>query len=179
MEPWDHIKDCQAGLDYVQAHPKLWHLLEPSLLANEALSFKFAEPVAWWKTQKTYVESPPLTRERAEQIAHAIMAKRLETKHSMYCMLGMPITPDMHTEHHALAAGDMDDTGEELKYKSCIKGPDKDHWIKASIKEFHKLFTQYDTMRPIKLANIPEHKKKFITYYNPQCKTKIKPDGNG
>jgi hypothetical protein len=85
--------------------------------------------------------------------------------------------PNTSRDDYAFAAGDMDDDGEELKYKSCIQGSDKEHWIAASIKEFHKLFTQYDTMRPIKLTSIPDHKKKYITYYNPQCKTKIKPDG--
>jgi hypothetical protein len=105
------------------------------------------------------------------------MAETAQLQHAMYYMLSMPVTSDMNYDAYAFAAGDMDDDGEELKYKSCITGPDKDYWIKATINEFHKLFTQYDTMRPIKYTDIPEHKRKYISYYNPQCKTKMKPAG--
>lgn len=177
MEPWEHIEKSQPAVNYVQAHSKLWYLLEPTLLANQALNRKEVDLVGWWKSQKTYIESPPLTRERAEQIAQAVRPETVQLKRSMYYMLAMPFTADMTCTDFAFAAGDMDDDGEELKYKSCIKGPDKEYWIQASIKEFHKLFKQYNTMRPIKLTDIPEYKRKWITYYNPQCKTKMKPDG--
>lgn len=185
-EPWEHVKDCQAALTYVENNPKLWYLLEPSLATNEAFQTNFSEwkgydktDVPWWFKQATYKSSEPetITRERAQHIAQAVMNDKVQLKHSLYYLLAMTPTSDMNHEAYAFAAGDMNDEGESLKYKSCIKGADSDLWIQASIKEFHKLFTQYNTMRPIKLKDIPEDKKKFITYYNPQCKTKMKPDG--
>ena len=78
----------------------------------------------------------------------------LVQKFTLYELLGMPIAPEMQnglanttTELFANAAGDMDDDGKELKYKKCIVGPDKTHWINASITEFHRLFDKFKTIR--------------------------------
>ena len=95
------------------------------------------------------------------------------SKPEMYDLLLMPYTDEM-IQHMALAAGDMDDEGQELKLKKCIIGPDKEHWIQADITEYHKLLKQHEVMRPINFDKIPVKKKPFITYYNQQCKTKIK-----
>ena len=49
----------------------------------------------------------------------------------------MPYTDTMNSEKWvAHAAGDMDD-GQELKFKSCIVGPDKAHWLKADVTELN------------------------------------------
>ena len=109
---------------------------------------------------------------------------------ALYDLLSMPITQamqdglanltttiDADPDLFANAAGDMDDDGNELKYKRCIVGPDKDKWIKAAIVEFHRLLDKYNTFRLINFADIPAAKKPFISYYNPQCKTKMKADG--
>lgn len=90
----------------------------------------------------------------------------------------MTPTDDMTIEsEYALAAGDMNDDGDELKYRQCISGPDKEHWIKADIDEYHKLLKTHETIRPTKYSDIPTHKKQFISYYNPRCKIKYKSDG--
>jgi hypothetical protein len=68
----------------------------------------------------------------------------------------------------------MDDDGQELKLKKCLVGPDKDSWLKADTTEYHKLISEHKVMRPIKFDNIPANKKPYISYYNQQCKTKIK-----
>ena len=101
---------------------------------------------------------------------------------ALYDLLSMPIiqamqdglanlttTIDADPDLFANAAGDMDDDGNELKYKRCIVGPDKDKWIKAAIVEFHRLLDKYNTFRLINFADIPAAKKPFISYYNPQC----------
>ena len=199
-EPWSHVKDCTAAITYVEAHPSLWYLLAKDLLRNDKFNKRDKEPTTWYRAklhEMTKGASPlvptphidkPLTRVRAAAIAQAVLSVK---QFALYDLLGMPPTQAMQdglanlaTEFnqesdflYANAAGDMDDDGNELKYKSCITGPDKDHWIKASVVEFHRLLSKFNTIRMIKFADIPAAKKPFISYYNPQCKTKMKADG--
>lgn len=164
FEPYANVNKCRALAIYIEAHPKLWYLLEPSL-AN-------------LPRNKNKQKSPPLTRQRASEIAQAVMSAPAPTKHALYYMLSMTPTDDMIMEmEYAMAAGDMNDDGEALKYKRCITGPDKAQWITAAINEYHKLLKTHQTIRPIKYSNIPAHKKQFISYYNPQCKIKHKSTG--
>jgi hypothetical protein len=171
MEPWDHIKDCDAAITYVTEHPKLWYLLEPDLSTSAALTARGKESLLLSPAPPT--SRLPLTRARAQAIAQAVTVIH---KLALYDPLGMPSTEAME-DGLANAAGDMDDDGNELKYRKCIIGPDKEQWIQASITEFHRLFRTYNTIRMITYDNISEEKKPFISYYNPQCKTKMKPDG--
>ena len=198
-EPWSHVKDCTAAITYVQDIPSLWYLLEHDLFSNETFNARDKEQIPWYrlrakKTKVALPNSPPppvektLTRARAAAIAQAVMSVQ---QFALYDLLGMPPTQAMQTGLanlatalnddnellYANAAGDMDDNGNELKYKSCITGPDKDHWIKASVVEFHRLLNKFNTIRMIKFTDIPSAKKPFISYYNPQCKTKMKADG--
>ena len=194
-EPWDHIKDCKAAVTYITARPKLWYLIEPDLLHNKAFNAEAMAPTPWYRRKLLEAQaatdqptiSTPLTAARASAIANAIMAVK---QFALYDLLSMPITQamqdglanltttiDADPDLFANAAGDMDDDGNELKYKRCIVGPDKDKWIKAAIVEFHRLLDKYNTFRLINFADIPAAKKPFISYYNPQCKTKMKADG--
>lgn len=191
-EPWDHVKDCKAATTYVNATPALWYLLEPALSVHKQFNAVEKAPIPWYKrklreaTGKSIAKpatplDKPLTQARAQAIAQAVMSVQ---KFALYDLLGMPITQEMQhglantaSELFANAAGDMDDDGNELKYKKCIIGPDKAHWINASITEFHRLFDKFKTIRMIKFGNIPTPKQSSISYYNPQCKTKIKPSG--
>ena len=191
-EPWKNVKDCTPAINYVNSMPALWYLLEPDLLQHKAFNATEKQPIPWYKSlgangklkvnsSKAKTTDEPISKARAEAIAQAVMSVQ---KFTLYEYLGMPITPEMQnglantaTELLANAAGDMDDDGNELKYKKCIVGPDKTHWINASITEFHRLFDKFKTIRPIKFANIPTRKQSAISYYNPQCKTKIKPSG--
>ena len=71
----------------------------------------------------------------------------------------------------ALAAGDVDASGQALKYRTLKNHPTEGpHWQKAAHTEFVKLFTQREAMHCILKANIPSGR--MITYYNPQCKVK-------
>ena len=191
-EPWDHITTCLAATKYIDAHPKLWYLLAPDLLTNNAFN-NDAEPIPWYRKKlleavaSTPTDAEPLTSVRATAIANAIMSIK---QFALYELLAMPPThamvhnlsnldtlADIDSDHFANAAGDMDDDGNELRYKRCIVGPDKEKWIAAAITEFHRLLDKYNTFRLIKFADIPAAKKPFISYYNPQCKTKMKADG--
>jgi hypothetical protein len=178
MEPWDHIKDCDAAITYVTEHPKLWYLLEPDLSTNEAFTARRTASLPLSPVPPT--SRLPLTRARAAAIAQEVTAT---TKLALYEPLGMQRTEAIEDgianaanamanggERFANAAGDMDDDGNELKYRKCIIGPDKEKWIQASITEFHRLFRTYNTIRMIKFDDIPAEKKQFISYYNPQCK---------
>ena len=154
-EPWDHVKDCKAATTYVNATPALWYLLEPALSVHKQFNAVEKAPIPWYKrklreaTGKSIAKpatplDKPLTQARAQAIAQAVMSVQ---KFALYDLLGMPITQEMQhglantaSELFANAAGDMDDDGNELKYKKCIIGPDKAHWINASITEFHRLF---------------------------------------
>ena len=196
-EPWDNVKDCSAAITYVNSKPKLWYLLDSSLLHNKAFNAEEIEPMPWYKVKlaqslaSVAVTTPepeePLTRARAKAIAQSVMSIQ---QFALYELLGMPVTQEMHnslanqatalsdsTDLYANAAGDMDDEGNELKYKQCIIGPDKEHWITASVTEFHRLFHKFNTIRMTTFSNIPKNKQSAISYYNPQCKTKIKPGG--
>lgn len=191
-EPWNNVKDCVAAITYINSKPSLWYLLEPRLLKYNAFNVKEKLPMPWYRmklleatgkidTRKLAPKDKPISRARAEAIAQAVMSVQ---KFALYDLLGMPITQDMQaglantaSELFANAAGDMDDDGNELKYKKCIVGPDKTHWINASITEFHRLFDKFKTIRMIKFADIPSPKQSSISYYNPQCKTKMKPGG--
>jgi hypothetical protein len=112
---------------------------------------KLLEATGKIDTRKLAPKDKPISRARAEAIAQAVMSVQ---KFALYDLLGMPITQDMQaglantaSELFANAAGDMDDDGNELKYKKCIVGPDKTHWINASITEFHRLFDKLNVER--------------------------------
>ena len=117
-----------------------------------------------------------LTKERADAVANGCILE----KYALYTILNIEkpqSLTDSFEEIFAYAAGDMDDEGNTLKYKKIIIGPHKNEWIKASIKEFHKLFRERNTIVPIHYNDIPVHKRSFISYYNPQCKVKMRTTG--
>ena len=196
-EPLSHVQSCQPFLDFVQAQPKLWYLLEGrdelqphsvlqtpkttqkpiSVVHAHVLAAALEEALAV-PTIDTYGDAayakaitpcltftdPPLGPDNLTQSLN---------KFEMYDLLHMNYTPDMNNDMWvACAAGDMDGDGDELKLRKCLVGPDKDHWIQADITEYHKLLRQHEVMHPIKLADIPAHKKPYITYYNAKQKSK-------
>ena len=195
FEPFEHVQYCKAFTDYIEAHPKLWYLMHTdnhsfsnsiSLPAQQQLPKTDSTVNALTKATKppavpTYHDAsyasvlhatdPTLTAEPTPDKCTDTPLNKFE----MYDLLNMPYTTVMNDNMWvAHAAGDMDDDGQELKFKSCIVGPDKDHWLKADVTEYRKLLSQYKVMHPIKFSNIPAPKKEFVTYYNRQCKTKIK-----
>ena len=97
----------------------------------------------------------------------------------LYYLLSMQIPEPKH--YLANAAGDMNDDGEELKFHACIhnESPLKRKWNDANITEYERLFGPDlgQIIRPIEFDKIPINKRNDISYYNPQCKTKDKPDG--
>ena len=165
-EPLENIKDCQAFKDYVLKHKTLLYLC-PSLSAQLATSAHYAlDPTyndcAYANILNT--SSASLTDEQDPL-----------SNFEMYELLNMPYSDSMNAEMWvSFAAGDMDDEGNELKFKKCVTGPNKEHWIKADETEFHKLLRQHKVMYPKSFQDIPERKKPFVTYYNRQCKTKMK-----
>ena len=194
-EPVANVKDCKAFVDYVQARPKLWYLFENCqdlqsnfLLKSSRKSNTRISIARATELEQAILAYQPATYNDPNYASILLIAEptfsnatALEppneplNKYVLYDMLHMPYTEVMNDHMWvAFAAGDMDDDGQELKLKKCIVGPDKEHWIKADITEYHKLLKQHEVMRPTKFDNIPVNKKPFITYYNQQCKTKIK-----
>ena len=167
-EPLPNVKDSKAFIDYVEARPKLWYLFENC----RDLQSNF---LCRQQTPKLHV---PISSHRADIIEKQLLtALCADPPHP--CLITEPTSFDSFaptSSQFALAAGDMDAEGQELKFKQCILGPDKSHWIKADITEYHKLFKQHEVMRPKKFSDIPAAKLPFVTYYNRQCKTKIKGD---
>lgn len=199
-EPYDHVHDCRAASLYISNHPKLWYLFESDLQSNQAFNTDSDDQVPWYRQKlleslkqlpastTPYTETP-LTRSRASAIANAILSIQ---QVALYDLLAMPVTQPMQdglanasmilfdpscNNHHANAAGDMDDDGNELRYKRCITGPDRLHWITAAVVEFRRLLSKFNTIRFVPFSDIPSAKKSTISYYNPQCKTKMKSDG--
>ena len=191
-EPLANVKDCKAFIDYVQSKPKLWYLFEgcDDLQSNIVFNSprKIHPPISYARMEAIEKELTAyaatindagylkaITTSEILGDAPTPTSKRIINQFEMYDFLHMPYTNEMNEQKWmALAAGDMDSEGQELKLKKCIVGPDKEHWIKADITEYHKLLRQHEVMRPISLDKIPTKKKPFITYYNQQCKTKIK-----
>ena len=166
FEPFENVKSCKAFSDYIKAHPKLWYLIQQSDAQSTVPTYNDAS----YATALNATESSFTTESKLDKYIKIPL-----NKFEMYDLLDMPYTNTMKDEMWvAHAAGDMDDDGQELKFKSCIAGPDKDHWLKADVTEYRKLLSQYEVMHPIKFSNIPSAKKEFVTYYNRQCKTKVK-----
>jgi hypothetical protein len=163
-EPLANVSDCQAFIDYVQARPNLWYLRE----GREDLHSNAAILAPLLPTHHL-----PISSARIDVIEQAT-AELLNAHRDSSYPNALAASETNDHQWHALAAGDMDDDGQELKLKKCLVGPDKDSWLKADTTEYHKLISEHKVMRPIKFDNIPANKKPYISYYNQQCKTKIK-----
>jgi hypothetical protein len=83
-------------------------------------------------------------------------------------------TPQAYTDFHACTALDLNEDGTRLTSASALKGPDKLLWEKAHGEEIIRLI-ESQTGRFIHRHEMPSDRK--ATYYNPQCKTKVKTDG--
>lgn len=57
-------------------------------------------------------------------------------------------------------------------YSRALKTVEAPHWEQAASEEFARLFTETQTMKPIMRNAVPAGRT--ISFYNPQCKTKIK-----
>ena len=150
-EPWDNIKMSKPAIDYVNDNPTLWHLL-----ISDNRKIEIANAVLAQNYSLLLSNDAPIDTTNNDSIPSLL------------------IDDDYDYEYFAYAAGDIDTNGETLKYKKLIKGPNKNIWLAAGSKEFRKLFTERNTMHPTLYDNIPLHKRKNISYYNPQCKTKQK-----
>ena len=76
--------------------------------------------------------------------------------------------------YHACTALDLNEDGTRLTSASSLKGPDKLLWEKAHGEEIVRLI-ESETGRFIQRHEMPKDRQ--ASYYNPQCKIKIKPDG--
>jgi hypothetical protein len=76
---------------------------------------------------------------------------------------------------HACTALDLNEDGTRLTSASSLKGPDKLLWEKAHGEEIVRLI-ESETGRFIHRREMPKDRQ--ASYYNPQCKIKIKPDGS-
>jgi len=83
-------------------------------------------------------------------------------------------TPQEYIDFHACTALDLNEDGTRLTSASALKGPDKLLWEKAHGEEIIRLI-ESQTGRFIHRHEMPSDRK--ATYYNPQCKTKVKADG--
>lgn len=68
----------------------------------------------------------------------------------------------------------LDDTGNPLTFAKAVQGPDAASWRQAEIEEFIRLIEVTETMHAIMPHDQPAERKQDTTYYNPQCKEKIK-----
>jgi hypothetical protein len=57
-----------------------------------------------------------------------------------------------------------------LTTQSAMSGKHKVEWALESDKEFRKLVTATETIKPIHRHQIPEDRRKDIAYYNPQVR---------
>jgi hypothetical protein len=125
-EPLENIQDCKAFEDYVLKHKTLLYL-RPSLsaqLANSMHNVSTSSP----RTYNDNVYANILST----STAHLLDEQTPLYKFEMYDLLNTPYTAAMNAEMWvSFAAGDMDDEGNELKFKKCVTGPNKEHWIKS------------------------------------------------
>ena len=68
----------------------------------------------------------------------------------------------------------LDTAGNPLTFAKAVQGPDAQHWRNAEIDEFIRLIEVTETMHAIMPEDQPVERRKDTTYYNPQCKEKIK-----
>ena len=177
-EPWEHIKDCQAAKEYVDKRKYLWYLYAPSM-ANEILPQSNDDPFNFWqnKTHNAAI-AYEINLQLNEITAHE---KQLNT-YLLYKHFNLPIDNTMNDQVHdiidyAFNTIEEHTENESMKFRHLIKGRDKDEWLKSDIKEFHKQYRDTETIRPILFDNIPPDKKPFISYYNRQCRVKMKSSG--
>jgi len=67
--------------------------------------------------------------------------------------------------------------GEQLSYRSVMRGPERDLWGIASGNELIKLIVDTKTLVPIHSHEQPLDQRRFTTYYNPQVKEKLDEQG--
>ena len=79
-----------------------------------------------------------------------------------------------YMDFHACTALDLNADGTRLTSASSLKGPDKVLWEKAHGEEIVRLM-ESKTGRFIHTYEMP--KDRTWSYYNPQLKTKLKPEG--
>ena len=77
-------------------------------------------------------------------------------------------------DYHACTALDLNADGTRLTSASSLKGPDKVLWEKAHGEEIVRLM-ESKTGRFIHPYEMP--RDRTAAYYNPQLKTKLKPEG--
>ena len=80
----------------------------------------------------------------------------------------------IHMDYHACTALDLNADGTRLTSASSLRGPDKALWEKAHGEEIVRLM-ESKTGRFIHTYEMP--KDRTWSYYNPQLKTKLKPEG--
>lgn len=78
---------------------------------------------------------------------------------------------DDYTSHCAYSTTDSI-TGQRIRYRAELKGPDREAWLTAADEEFTRLITETETMRFISHADLPQGRK--ASYYNPVASVKVK-----
>jgi hypothetical protein len=68
----------------------------------------------------------------------------------------------------------LSEDGSPLTTKAAMSGKHKVKWALESDKEFRKLVTATETIKPIHRHERPEDRRKDIAYYNPQVREKTK-----
>lgn len=68
----------------------------------------------------------------------------------------------------------LSDDGSPLTTQAAMTGKHSAEWALEGDKEFRKLYTETETIKPIHRHQIPEERRKDIAYYNPQVQEKIK-----
>ena len=174
-DTWQSAEDLQgqpALQDYCIGRPTMVHLLDPDIVdsANATIC----------------TSSLPLTSTRMDELDHQLHLAlsaiidpapiELSTESRSSFGYFFPDTSDTNTNNYALAAGNIDSDGADLKYRRVIKGPDSAKWLQASHDEFMRLVVTRQNMHFISKTDIPNGRT--ATYYNPRCKTKLDENNN-
>jgi hypothetical protein len=76
----------------------------------------------------------------------------------------------------ATAALNLTADGKKLNFARAMQGPDSAVWQQSNDKELRKLIKDTGTMRATLKTNIPQDRRRDISYYSPQTREKIKED---
>jgi hypothetical protein len=89
-----------------------------------------------------------------------------------------PDDPDTPEPDHYTLVLNLDSSGRSFTYSSAKRGPDKDNWTLAELKEITRLILSGALLVfPILHSAIPNDHRRDVVYYNPVVKQKLKPDG--
>ena len=131
-----------------------------------------------WNHEQTKSRPISLSDTRYINVLHAIRNFKWGADsivHSLHAANVSEYTPLDYGVFHACTALDLNEDGTRLTSASSLKGPDKILWEKAHGEEIVRLI-ESKTGRFIHRHEMPSNRQ--ASYYNPQCKIKIKSDGS-